>query len=144
MESNDPEFRLDDLDHVVRDSERSLRDLTAAMAGLGEITGSGESRSGLVSARVGADGRVTGVTIASRGMRLDSDALSREVVEAVQAAQDAHGRQARELAAPPLGGEDAIQTVQREFEGLQQSFAAEMGERIARWERMKDRDHWER
>ncbi|WP_326825247.1 YbaB/EbfC family nucleoid-associated protein [Streptosporangium sp. NBC_01756] len=144
MESNDPEFRLDELDQVVQGSERSLRDLAAAMTGLGEVTGSGESRSGLVSARVGADGRVTDVAIASRGMRLDSDALSKEVLEAVQAAQDAQGRQARELVSSPLGGEDAVRTIQRQFEEIQESFAAEMGERISRWERMKNRDHWER
>ncbi|MFC7648189.1 YbaB/EbfC family nucleoid-associated protein [Streptosporangium lutulentum] len=128
----------------MRDSERSQRDLTAAMTDLREITGSGESRSGLVSARVGADGRVTGVKIASRGMRLDSDSLSEEVLEAVQAAQDDQERQARELVALPLGGEDVIKTVQRRFGEIQDSFSAEMGERIARLERMKHRDHWER
>ncbi|MFF5212394.1 YbaB/EbfC family nucleoid-associated protein [Streptosporangium sp. NPDC000396] len=141
MEFNNSEFRLEDLDRVMRDSEHSLRDLTSAMDGLSEIIGEGESRSGTVSARVDANGRVTEVKINPRGMRLDSETLSEEIVEALQAAQDSHESQMRELVALPLGGEDALETMQRQFQELQDSFAAEISEGIARMERLKNRDH---
>ncbi|MEV4161148.1 YbaB/EbfC family nucleoid-associated protein [Nonomuraea dietziae] len=126
----------EDLDRVVLDTERQMRDLLDAMKGLSEITGVGESRSGLVTARVDSEGRISDVTLSGRAMRLEGQELSQEVVEAVRAAQEDHERRARASLAGPLADETSPEAIRRGFEELQDSYARESADRIDRIRRV--------
>ncbi|MEU4228852.1 YbaB/EbfC family nucleoid-associated protein [Nonomuraea sp. NPDC026600] len=128
MDSSDP--RLDELDRLVQASERTMRELEEATRELRQVTGSGESRDGTVSARVDADSKLVEVRITHRAMRLEPEELGRDVVEAVRAAQEDHERQARELLGLPLGDEDPLGTFKRDLDELQDAYARETGERL--------------
>lgn len=139
MEFSDP--RLDALERMVKESERSMRELMEAMRELQNIEGQGESRSGAVSAQVNAEGRLADVRIGARAMRLGSDELAKEVLEAVRAAQDDHERQAREITNHAstfddklLGAfkpdEGLLGAFKRDLEEIQESYARESGERL--------------
>ncbi|MEU7896854.1 YbaB/EbfC family nucleoid-associated protein [Nonomuraea sp. NPDC049152] len=126
----------EDLDRVILDTERQMRDVLAAMNGLSEITGAGESRSGLVHATVDAEGKLTDVKLSGRAMRLEGHELAEEIIEAVRAAQENHDSNARSLFAMPVGGKFDAESLNRMVEDLQDSFLKESGDRIAR---MRDR-----
>ncbi|NRQ40855.1 YbaB/EbfC family nucleoid-associated protein [Nonomuraea sp. NN258] len=127
---------LHELDRLVQAGERSMRELDQAMRDLRQLSGEGESRSGSVTARVDADSKLVDVRIAPRAMRLGSDELSREVVEAVRAAQDAHQRQAQDLLGfTPAGDENLLATFQRDLTEIQDAYAAETADRIDRLRR---------
>ena len=128
MDSSDP--RLDELDRLVQASERTMRELEEATRELRQLTGSGESRGGTVSARVDADSKLVDVRITHRAMRLEPEELGRDVVEAVRAAQEDHERQARELLGLQPVGEDLLGTFKRDLDELQDAYARETGERL--------------
>ncbi|MFD1542279.1 YbaB/EbfC family nucleoid-associated protein [Nonomuraea guangzhouensis] len=128
MDSSDP--RLDELDRLVQASERTMRELEEATRELRQLTGSGESRGGTVSARVDADSKLVEVRITHRAMRLEPEELGHDVVEAVRAAQEDHERQARELLGLQPVGEDLLGTFKRDLDELQDAYARETGERL--------------
>jgi DNA-binding protein YbaB len=132
------EFDEHKLDELLRENERTLRDLADAAADLAEFTGRGESRSGLTSAEIGPDGRLRDVRFAARAMRLEAADLSEEVVQAVRQAQDDLERQARERLAVPMDQEIGLEAVRSQFEELKESFVMETGERNARLRRLRE------
>ncbi|SEM05590.1 YbaB/EbfC family nucleoid-associated protein [Nonomuraea pusilla] len=139
MTSTDTHFDPDDLDRVLGDSEKAVRELASALGGLAEVTGTGESRGGAVTARVDASGRLDHLRLSPRASRMELDELTEEIVEAVRAAQDDHQRRATAvIPRAPIGGVSA-QEVQRQFEALQDAFARDMHERMARLDEIRRR-----
>jgi DNA-binding protein YbaB len=138
MDSSDP---LEELDQLVRASERTMRALEQATHELRQVTGAGESRGGTVTARVDADSRLVDVKITHRAMRLDPEELGRDVVEAVRAAQEDHERQSRELLGVMPAGEDLLGAFKRDLDDVQDAYARETGERIDEMRRTQRR--WE-
>ncbi|MEV0197616.1 YbaB/EbfC family nucleoid-associated protein [Nonomuraea sp. NPDC050691] len=130
MDFTDP--RLADLDRIIRDGERSMRELEQAMQAMSRLTGTGENRAGTVTARVDSASRPTEVRISHRAMRLDPDELGQHVVEAVRAAQEDHERQVQELmgGSTPTPDASMLGTFKRDLEEMQDSFSREMGERM--------------
>ncbi|MEU8248688.1 YbaB/EbfC family nucleoid-associated protein [Nonomuraea sp. NPDC048916] len=89
--SGNDDFGLDaELARVGREVER-LRDQMAKVSGKAEAAG------GLVAARVGADGRLVGLKLQPRVMRLGSDELAEAIVAAVNAALEDGARQMRQM-----------------------------------------------
>ncbi|MEV4894222.1 YbaB/EbfC family nucleoid-associated protein [Nonomuraea sp. NPDC055795] len=132
------EYSEHDLDDLVRASERGMRELLDAMEGLKEASGAGESRSGMINAMVGPNGRISKLKIEARAMRLDSAELAEQVVEAVTAAQDDLDRATRALLPPGENADPA--DIMRQFEDLQDGFARESDDRVDRLQRMRTRD----
>jgi len=127
----DSDFHPDDLDRVISESERSLRSLAGALDELGAVTGRGESRSGAVTARVDADGRLDDLRLAARASRMELDELTEEIVQAVRAAQDDQARRLGEAVPPPSYGGLSAESVTRRFQDLQDDFPRQMNERLA-------------
>ncbi|MEV0148063.1 MULTISPECIES: YbaB/EbfC family nucleoid-associated protein [unclassified Nonomuraea] len=129
MDFTDP--RIADLDRLIQDGERSMRELQQAMQAMSRLTGTGENRAGTVTARVDSESRPVEVRFGARAMRLDPDELGEHVVEAVRAAQEDLERQARELmAVPSVPDGDVLGSFRRDLEEMQDSFRHEMGERM--------------
>jgi DNA-binding protein YbaB len=126
------EARLKELDKFVHESERSMRELAQAMDGLRQLTGTGESRTRVVSAQVDADGRLAELDISARAMKLGNRELSREVIEAVTAAQLDLERQAKALTAFVPDQDGLLETFQRDLAEVQDSYTAETHERLDR------------
>ncbi|WP_080042977.1 YbaB/EbfC family nucleoid-associated protein [[Actinomadura] parvosata] len=136
------DYTENDIDRLMRENQRELRDLADAAQSLREVVGRGESRSGLTKAVVDADGRLQSVTFAPRVLRLDVAALQDEVVQAVRQAQEDQDRQTRGVLGVPeaqLGLED----IQRQFEEFRDLFAAETSERNLRMRRLAERDPYD-
>jgi hypothetical protein len=127
----DSDFHPDDLDRVISESERSLRTLAGALDELGTVTGRGESRSGAVTARVDADGRLDDLRLAARASRMELDELTEEIVQAVRAAQDDQARRLREAVPPPSYGGLSAESITRRFQDLQDDFSRQMNDRLA-------------
>lgn len=134
------DYTEDDVDKLLRDNERELNRLAAAAAELQLITGKGESRSGLTTAVVNADGMLQSVDFSPRVLRLDIRALAEEVVQAVRQAQEDQGRQAQELLAVPPSQVVGLEEIQRQFAEFQDMFGAETAERNDRLRRLRERD----
>ncbi|MFI7127469.1 YbaB/EbfC family nucleoid-associated protein [Nonomuraea sp. NPDC050153] len=134
------DYTEDDVDKLLRDNERELNRLAAAAAELQLITGKGESRSGLTTAVVNADGMLQSVDFSPRVLRLDIRALAEEVVQAVRQAQEDQGRQAQELLAVPPSQVLGLDEIQRQFAEFQDVFGAETAERNDRLRRLRERD----
>ncbi|SDQ57775.1 YbaB/EbfC family nucleoid-associated protein [Thermostaphylospora chromogena] len=88
---------LELLEQTLRQTEDVLRDLANIRAGIRRVSGAGEAADGMVRATADGRGRITGITLNPRTMRLSAEALSREVTKAVQGAQDAAAEQAEKL-----------------------------------------------
>ncbi|WP_336207644.1 YbaB/EbfC family nucleoid-associated protein [Nonomuraea sp. LPB2021202275-12-8] len=138
MHSGD--FHPDDLDRMVHESESSMRELSAALEGLGSVTGEGESRSGAIAATIGPDGRLDRIRLTPKASRMDLDELETEIVEAVRAAQDDQDGKAGAMLGPRPDPGLSMDRVRSQFEQVQDSFSREMGERLARLEAMRRRD----
>ncbi|UBU14587.1 YbaB/EbfC family nucleoid-associated protein [Nonomuraea gerenzanensis] len=138
MSSRD--FNPDDLDSLLRDSERSLRELTSMIGELQSISGAGESRSGAVTATVDANGRLDQLKLAARASRMELDELTEEIVQAVRAAQDDQTRKTMALipVSPQLTGV-SVEEIQRRFDEIQDSFTRDMHERMADLEAIRRR-----
>ncbi|MFI6733793.1 YbaB/EbfC family nucleoid-associated protein [Nonomuraea sp. NPDC050451] len=134
------DYTEDDVDKLLRDNERELTRLAAAAAELRLITGKGESRSGMTTAVVDADGRLQSVVFSPRVLRLDVRTLAEEVVQAVRQAQEDQGRQAQELLAVPPSQIVGLEEIQRQFAEFQDMFGAETAERNDRLRRLGERD----
>ncbi|MFB4267874.1 YbaB/EbfC family nucleoid-associated protein [Nonomuraea sp. GTA35] len=131
------ETQLAELDKLVQESERSMRELGQAMQDLRQLTGAGENRTGVVSARVDADGKLVELSISPRAMKLGSADLSREVLEAVAAAQLDQERQAKALVAFLPDGEGLLDAFQRDLAELKNAYTAETNERLDRMRRSR-------
>ncbi|MFC4115564.1 YbaB/EbfC family nucleoid-associated protein [Nonomuraea zeae] len=129
-----------DVERLLKENEREVARLAEAAEGLRDIVGKGESRSGLATAVVDADGRLRSVTLSPRVLRMDVAALAEEVVQAVRQAQDDQDRQARELLAVPAGQQLGLEEIQRQFAEFQETFAAETAGRNERLRRLGERD----
>ncbi|GAA4940458.1 DNA-binding protein YbaB [Nonomuraea thailandensis] len=138
MSSRD--FNPDDLDGLLRDSERSLRELTSMIGELQSISGAGESRSGAVTATVDANGRLDQLKLAPRASRMELDELTEEIVQAVRAAQDDQTRRTMALipVSPQLGNV-SLEEIQHRFDEIQDSFTRDMHERMADLEAIRRR-----
>lgn len=66
--------------------EAARRFETQRDGALGEVEGVGEAADGMVTVRTGPPGRITGLAIDPRMLRLGTEALAAEVMEAVNAA----------------------------------------------------------
>ncbi|MEV0967297.1 YbaB/EbfC family nucleoid-associated protein [Microtetraspora glauca] len=95
--------RPEEIDRIIRQADRSLRDLTDAMERLGEVTGEGDAAGGMVRAVVDGEGMIQGVRFDPRVMRQDSETLAEAVVDAVRAAQGDARRKTAEVLGPVLG-----------------------------------------
>ncbi|MFG2077419.1 YbaB/EbfC family nucleoid-associated protein [Nonomuraea maritima] len=134
------DFTEHDVDELLRENEWELRRLAEASANLRHVSGKGESRSGLTSAVVDADGRLRSVTFSPRVLRLDTAALAEEVVQAVRQAQDDQDRQARELLAVPDAHTLGPAEIARQFEEFHEAFRTESADRNERLRRMAATD----
>ncbi|MFI7130776.1 YbaB/EbfC family nucleoid-associated protein [Nonomuraea sp. NPDC050153] len=130
MDADDTQ--LSELDTLVQESERSMRELGQAMQDLRRLSGSGDSGSGVVSARVTADSRLVELVISPRAMKLGNHELSREVIEAVTAAQVDHERQAQALLSFLPDGESLLDAFQRDLTEVQNAYTAETHGRLDR------------
>ncbi|GAA3527013.1 hypothetical protein GCM10022419_002220 [Nonomuraea rosea] len=129
-----------DVEELLKENERELSRLADAAAGLRDIIGKGESRSGLATAVVDADGRLQSLTLSPRVLRMDVGALAEEVVQAVRQAQENQDRQARELLAVPGSQQIGLAEIQRQFTEFQEMFGAETAGRNDRLRRLAERD----
>jgi DNA-binding protein YbaB len=129
-----------DVEALLKENERELTRLAEAATGLREIIGKGESRSGLTTAVVNADGHLQGVTFSPRVLRMDVAGLAEEVVQAVRQAQEDQERQARELLAVPASQQIGLEDIQRQFAEFREAFGAETAGRNDRLRRLGERD----
>ncbi|GAA3242645.1 hypothetical protein GCM10020216_069410 [Nonomuraea helvata] len=129
-----------DMDELLKANERELARLAAVADDLRSISGKGESRSGLTTAVVDADGRLQRVTFSPRVLRLDLAALAEEVVQAVRQAQEDQDRQAQELLAVPESQRIGLEDIQRQFSEFHELFSAETADRNDRIRRLGERD----
>ncbi|MEV4110565.1 YbaB/EbfC family nucleoid-associated protein [Nonomuraea sp. NPDC049695] len=136
---NPNDFNPDDLDRVLRESERSLRELTGAMEQLGSVFGEGESRSGTVTARVDANGRLDHLKLGARASRMELDELTEEILQAVRAAQDDQARKTMALipVEPSLG--ISLEQIHQQFDQLQDSFSRDMHDHMDNLEAIRRR-----
>ncbi|MFG3435858.1 YbaB/EbfC family nucleoid-associated protein [Nonomuraea sp. NPDC047897] len=135
------------LERLVRQSEESVRRLADATAKLEAISGTGRSRSELVSAEVDNGGGIRRVVIDPRAMRLGSEELSEQVCEAVRAAQDDVQRQSLELVTSAIGDDATratgdLDALQRELQDIQSSFARSVDASTAAVDRISRRPEW--
>ncbi|SEG99445.1 YbaB/EbfC DNA-binding family protein [Nonomuraea solani] len=137
------DYNEHDVEELLKENERELLRLAGAAGDLRQITGTGESRSGLAKAVVDADGRLQSMVLAPRVLRLDVTTLAEEVVEAVRKAQEDQDRQARELLAVPDSQLVGLEEIQRQFEEFHQAFRTETGDRNERIRRLGDRDPYD-
>jgi Uncharacterized protein conserved in bacteria len=124
------DFRLGDFERVGAQAEETLRKIEEVRGELESLVGTGQSANGQITVIVTAGGRVQDVTFAPRVMRLDSQALAREVLLAMRQAQDDAERRARELMDEALGEsfQDAFdpEKVQERFTEMLESFTSSM------------------
>ncbi|WP_049570641.1 YbaB/EbfC family nucleoid-associated protein [Nonomuraea sp. SBT364] len=137
------EYNEHDVDELLRENERELGRLAEAAAALREITGRGESRSGLTTATVDAAGRLQDVSFSPRIMRLDAAAVAEEVVQAVRQAQEDQDRQARAHLGVPMDHQVSLEEIHRRFTDFHESFRAETAERNDRMRRLAVNDEWD-
>ncbi|MFI6178673.1 YbaB/EbfC family nucleoid-associated protein [Nonomuraea sp. NPDC051191] len=133
------DFNPDDLDRVISESERSVRNLAGMLDELSLVTGQGESRSGAVTARVDADGRLEDLRLAPRASRLELDELTEEIVQAVRAAQDDQSRRLRDVIPPASFGGLSAEAVTRQFQDLQDGLSRELNDRFEALEAIRRR-----
>ncbi|GLW96150.1 hypothetical protein Misp02_02370 [Microtetraspora sp. NBRC 16547] len=150
--------RPEELDRIIRQADRSLRDLTDAMGRLGEVTGEGETAGGMVRAAVDGEGRIQDLRFDPRVMRQDSESLAEAVVDAVRAAQEDARRKTADVLGSVLdeppgeashpGSTDRatatdramdIDRSRRRLEAIQDSFLDSMEGRLADLERFRSR-----
>ncbi|MFC6087178.1 YbaB/EbfC family nucleoid-associated protein [Sphaerisporangium aureirubrum] len=99
----------DDFARVAEESMESVRRLGDALGGLAGLKGEGAAGGGLVGAVVDAGGRLEGVTLDPRALRMDSRSLAEAITEAVRAAQDdARARADALLGAPDVPALDGM------------------------------------
>ncbi|RVX47345.1 YbaB/EbfC DNA-binding family protein [Nonomuraea polychroma] len=127
---NSSHFHPDDLDRVLQESESSIRALAGALHELGAVTGEGESLSGVVRARVDANGWLDDLRLSARASRMELDELTAEIVQAVRAAQDDQARKALELMPQQSFPGMSFDEVSRQFQELQDDFSRQMSERL--------------
>ncbi|WP_271221889.1 YbaB/EbfC family nucleoid-associated protein [Streptosporangium carneum] len=101
-------FELEDLERVGRDAENEIRRLAEIEAELGDVRGTGTGADGLITVTVDGSGRVEGIDLNPRVMRLDSHTLAAELMKAIGKAGEDGERRVREIledaglsAAPP-------------------------------------------
>ncbi|MEV4367167.1 YbaB/EbfC family nucleoid-associated protein [Nonomuraea sp. NPDC049637] len=133
------DFDPDDLDRVISESERSVRNLAGALDELSRVTGQGESRSGAVTARVDAGGRLDDLRLAPRTSRMELDELTGEILQAVRAAQDDQARRLRDVLPPTSFGGLSAEAVTRRFQDLQDGFSRQMHDRLDALETIRRR-----
>ncbi|MEU5864815.1 YbaB/EbfC family nucleoid-associated protein [Nonomuraea sp. NPDC047529] len=133
------DFNPDDLDRVISESERSVRNLAGMLDELSLVTGQGESRSGAVTARVDADGRLEELRLAPRASRLELDELTEEIVQAVRTAQDDQSRRLRDVIPPASFGGLSAEAVTRQFQDLQDGLSRELNDRFDALEAIRRR-----
>ncbi|MFB9627040.1 YbaB/EbfC family nucleoid-associated protein [Nonomuraea helvata] len=85
------------LEQVLQQTRDAMRHLREAKRVIGEIEGKGEAADGMILATTDAGGSIRRIDINPRALRLDTTTLSREVIRAIQAAQEASARQAKEI-----------------------------------------------
>ncbi|RSN14681.1 hypothetical protein DMB42_09425 [Nonomuraea sp. WAC 01424] len=132
-------FHPDDLDRAISESERSVRTLAGALDELSLVTGQGESRSGVVTARVAADGRLEGLRLSPRASRLELDELTAEIVQAVRAAQDDQARRLADVVPPASFGGLSAEAITRQFQHLQDDFSRQVRDRLDALETIRRR-----
>ncbi|GAA3254169.1 YbaB/EbfC family nucleoid-associated protein [Nonomuraea helvata] len=103
-----------------------IRDLHAAQTAIGQLEGRAESADGLVSATANGQGRVTGLNIDPRALRMNERELSRVVTAVLQTAQADATRQAQEIADEASRRADALP------EPLDETFVRARGEQAIR------------
>ncbi|WP_180903191.1 YbaB/EbfC family nucleoid-associated protein [Nonomuraea indica] len=135
------------LERLVRESEESVRRLADATAELEAISGTGRSRSELVSAEVDNGGGIRRVAIDPRAMRLGSEELSEQVCEAVRAAQEDVQRQGLELLTLAVGADATraavdLDALQRQLQDVQSTFARSVDASAAVVDRISRRPEW--
>ncbi|MFI7639222.1 YbaB/EbfC family nucleoid-associated protein [Nonomuraea sp. NPDC049400] len=86
-----------DIDAELAKVNRELDDVQAKLA---EVDGRGEGAKGLVTVRVGADGRLLDLRLDPRALRLGSHALAAAIMEAANSAADQTAGRMREIMAP--------------------------------------------
>ncbi|GAA4914796.1 DNA-binding protein YbaB [Nonomuraea thailandensis] len=110
-------IRDEDLDEAARHGERMLAWLETAREELDQVVGAGESPSGLVRARVDANGRVIDVTYGPGAPRMGSLELADETLAAVHAAGADAERRTHDLMREALPGYDPV-AARAELESL--------------------------
>lgn len=120
-------FDPENLERMARESEESVRRLTEMTKDLASVTGEGESRSGQVVARTDHEGLLESIRLDPRAMRMGSEELGEEIVEAVRAAQRNAQGQAERFLSEALASDATrepfdIGELQRQLEDMQASF----------------------
>ncbi|WP_248963501.1 YbaB/EbfC family nucleoid-associated protein [Sphaerisporangium perillae] len=119
----------DDLEHlerILRQTEEVMRDLGQAQAMIEQVAGEGEGADGLIQVVADGRGRLKTIGFDPRVMRLDPDALSREALRAIQAAQESAGQSTQEII------ERAQADAARLAEPLDEQFVRRRVEQVAR------------
>ncbi|MER6942874.1 YbaB/EbfC family nucleoid-associated protein [Nonomuraea sp. NPDC000554] len=97
------EFRPEDLERITAQAEDMLARIEGIRGEVGGLVGRGESADGQVRVSSDANGRLTGIELAPRAMRLDSQKLAEELLKAAQQAQDDADGKVRTVMAETLG-----------------------------------------
>ncbi|MFF0248551.1 YbaB/EbfC family nucleoid-associated protein [Streptosporangium sandarakinum] len=112
---------MEDLDEVVRHSERVMAGLAEAQRELAAVTGEGSAADGMVRAEVDGAGRIRRIAFDPRAARMDTAALAEAATEAVRAAQEEAARRNDELLRAATGGAPVtldMERARREFEEI--------------------------
>ncbi|GAA3471599.1 YbaB/EbfC family nucleoid-associated protein [Nonomuraea roseola] len=134
-------------ERMARESEESVRRLEEMSQEITSVTGTGESRSGLVVARTDHGGMLDSVRLDPRAMRMGSEELAEELVEAVRAAQQDAQRQGEELLSHALSGEATrepfdLAALQRRLQDIHDTFGQSVDRAYSTVDRLSRRDDW--
>jgi DNA-binding protein YbaB len=97
---------MEQLERMLRDSERRMQQLSEVEAKLAEVTSRHTSEDGAVSVELGGDGTLRHLEINPRAMRMDSFTLAERITEAFNAAQQGLQEAVGRAMADTLGTEN--------------------------------------
>lgn len=103
---NPADIRDEEMAREAAEADRALAWIERAQADMAAVKGVGKSASGHVVATVTAEGKVLGVSIEERAMRLGSQGLAEEVLAALAEAGLDAARQIEELIREGMPGYD--------------------------------------
>ncbi|MFI6821771.1 YbaB/EbfC family nucleoid-associated protein [Micromonospora sp. NPDC050187] len=136
---------VEDLERVLRDSERRMQQLSEVETMLAEVTSRYDTEDGMVSVELGADGLLRQLEINSRAMRLDSFTLAELITEAFNGAQRGVQEAVAKAMSESLGTANLgdvlgeAQDIRKNMDGMLESVSRAVNDAIVQTSRFTNR-----
>jgi DNA-binding protein YbaB len=136
-------YDIPDLEQLSRDSKARLDRMTELQQKLTALTGTGESADGMIRAVVSGGSALRELTLNPRVMRMPSETLAEQIVEAATLASQDLERQVSEavrgaVADAGLGidMDNPVESAQKQFDQIQRGLESSLDEIMANVERL--------